>query len=144
MQVLVNGMTNAVESLSSVSDRTRHLHIRTTLRKPTGVSILIEDSGVGLDSGLQGRVFEPFYTTKVGGMGLGLSICQSIVEAHGGSLSLLPRSEHGAVFQVDFGGTGVEAEWGQDPSPSPILTQRGGGRRALIARLEPSDGSVHS
>jgi signal transduction histidine kinase len=124
MQVLVNGMTNALESLTDVSDRTRQLHIRTVRRKPAGVSIVIEDSGIGLDPRQQDRLFEPFYSTKPRGMGLGLLICQSIVEAHGGTLSLVPRSEHGAIFQVDIADAGVEGEGAREPSPAPLSPYR--------------------
>jgi signal transduction histidine kinase len=101
-QVLMNGVKNGVESLATVSDRERHLRIRTVPLDPDGVAIRIEDSGRGVDPAARDRVFEPFYSTKQRGMGLGLSICKSIIEAHEGTLSLLPGSPHGAVFQVEL------------------------------------------
>jgi signal transduction histidine kinase len=101
-QVLMNGVKNGVESLATISDRERKLCIRTAQLDPDGVAIRIEDSGRGLDPVAQDRVFEPFYSTKPRGMGLGLAICQSIIEGHDGTLSLLPGSPHGAVFEVEL------------------------------------------
>jgi C4-dicarboxylate-specific signal transduction histidine kinase len=127
--VLVNGMTNAIDSLTAVSDRTRQLHIRTVARKPAGVSIMIEDSGVGLDPRMRDRLFEPFHSTKPHGMGLGLLICQSIAEAHGGTISLVPRPGHGAVFQVDLAAVAVEDDGARELAPAPLPP----------SRLEPQD-----
>jgi C4-dicarboxylate-specific signal transduction histidine kinase len=101
-QVLMNGVKNAVESLATITDRERRLRIRTVPLEPDGVAIRIEDSGRGLDPVARERLFEPFYSTKPHGMGLGLSICKSIIEGHEGTLSLLPGSPHGAVFQVEL------------------------------------------
>lgn len=102
IQVLVNGLTNALDSIAQVRDRPRQLDIRTAPRPDGGVSILIEDCGAGIDADVRDRVFDPFYSTKAAGMGLGLSICQSIVNAHGGALSLDARPGQGAVFRVDL------------------------------------------
>ena len=124
MQVLVNGMTNALESLDGGSDRPRPIHLRTAMHKPAGVSIMIEDSGVGLDPSVQDHLFEPFYSTKPSGMGLGLSICRSIVEAHGGTLSLMPRREHGAVFQVDVAVPVVDDDGSRAASSAPVPPRR--------------------
>jgi signal transduction histidine kinase len=101
-QVLMNGVKNAVESLATITDRERRLRIRTAPLEPDGVAIRIEDSGRGLDPVARERLFEPFYSTKPRGMGLGLSICKSIIEGHEGTLALLPGSPHGAVFQVEL------------------------------------------
>jgi signal transduction histidine kinase len=101
-QVLMNGVKNGVESLSTITDRERRLRIRTVPLEPDGVAIRIEDSGRGLDMVARERLFEPFYSTKPRGMGLGLSICKSIIEGHEGTLSLLPGSPHGAVFHVEL------------------------------------------
>jgi signal transduction histidine kinase len=101
-QVLMNGVKNGVESLVTVSDRERRLRVRTVPLGPDGVAIRIEDSGRGLDPLARDRVFEPFYSTKPRGMGLGLAICRSIIEGHEGTLSLLSGSPHGAVFQVEL------------------------------------------
>jgi len=102
MQVVMNGMKNGVESLATISDRVRQLRIRTVMVEPDGVAIRIEDSGCGLDPVARDRVFEPFVSTKPRGMGLGLSICKSIIEGHDGTLLLLPGSPHGAVFEVEL------------------------------------------
>ena len=99
-QVLMNGVKNGVESLATISDRERQLRIRTLPLEPDGVAIRIEDSGRGLDPVARDRVFEPFYSTKPRGMGLGLAICKSIIEGHEGTLSLLPGSPHGAGVPV--------------------------------------------
>jgi signal transduction histidine kinase len=64
------------------------------------VQITVEDTGTGIDPGLADRVFEAFFTTKALGMGMGLSICRSIVESHGGLLSVTPRRPHGSRFCV--------------------------------------------
>ena len=98
----MNGVKNGIESLATISDRERLLRVRTVPLEPDGIAIRIEDSGHGLDPVAQDRVFEPFYSTKPRGMGLGLAICQSIIEGHDGTLSLLPGSPHGAVFEVDL------------------------------------------
>jgi len=123
MQVLVNGMTNAVESFAGVADRARELHIRTNRGGPGSISIAIEDSGCGLDPARQARVFEPFYSTKERGMGLGLSICQSIVEAHGGTLSLLPGSRHGAVFGIDLPVSSGADAMQRETASSPVASR---------------------
>ena len=101
-QVLMNGVKNGIESLATISDRERLLRVRTLPLEPDGIAIRIEDSGHGLDPVAQDRVFEPFYSTKPRSMGLGLAICQSIIEGHDGALSLLPGSPHGAVFEVEL------------------------------------------
>jgi signal transduction histidine kinase len=66
---------------------------------PKGVVVVVRDSGAGLDSKSLERLFEPFYTTKPQGMGMGLAICRSIIEAHGGRLWAAANTPHGAVFQ---------------------------------------------
>jgi signal transduction histidine kinase len=101
-QVLINGVKNGIESLATIPDRERRLRVRTAPIEPNDVEIRIEDSGRGLDPLVLDRVFEPFYSTKRNGMGLGLAICKSIIERHDGALSLLPGSPHGAVFQVEL------------------------------------------
>jgi signal transduction histidine kinase len=102
LEVLLNGLKNAIESLTAITHHTRHLRIRTHLVEADGVAISIEDSGLGLDPRIQDRVFEPYCSTKPRGMGLGLSICEAIVSAHGGTISLSPGSARGAVFRVDL------------------------------------------
>ena len=97
-QVLLNLIVNAIEAMSSVRDRRRELTIATAASKD-GVLVEVRDSGPGLDAEGAGRVFEPFYTTKAQGIGIGLSISRSIVEAHGGRLWANPNEPYGAVFR---------------------------------------------
>jgi hypothetical protein len=92
-------VSNAVEAMSAVTDRARVLHI-TSQRTPSGVRIAVTDSGTGIDPDNVDRVFDTFFTTKSHGMGMGLSICRSIVEAHGGRLSASSAHPHGSMFEV--------------------------------------------
>jgi len=80
--------------------RSRELVIRSRAVEPTQVLLAVEDKGVGLDEQSIERVFEAFYTTKPEGMGMGLSISRSIVEAHGGRLWAEANSDYGATFQL--------------------------------------------
>ena len=98
-QVLLNLFTNAVDSMASVADRAHVLRVRCE-RLEDWVIISIQDSGTGIDPEQAERMFEAFFTTKPNGIGLGLSICRSIVEAHGGRLSASPVHPYGSVFQV--------------------------------------------
>jgi signal transduction histidine kinase len=83
-QVILNLIINAVEAMSGVSEGSRELLIGTRRDALSGVVVAVQDSGPGLNPESFDRLFDPFYTTKPGGMGMGLSICRSIVEAHGG------------------------------------------------------------
>jgi C4-dicarboxylate-specific signal transduction histidine kinase len=96
-QVLVNVIRNAIEALNHPSAAGRVLTIRTE-HADRRVRIVVADSGPGIDPRVADRLFHPFYSTKPSGMGLGLSICQSIVEAHGGRIGTLPPNGRGAVF----------------------------------------------
>ena len=98
-QVLVNLILNAVEAMSSVEDGTRELSIRTEQSQPGSILVAVHDSGPGIDPVNLERVFEPFYTTKTSGIGMGLSICQTIINAHGGRLWMSANEPRGAVFQ---------------------------------------------
>ena len=99
-QVLSNLVNNAVEAMRSVSERKRILQLGAEITDSSYLTITVADTGSGLDRELADRLFEPFYTTKSEGMGLGLSICRTIVESHGGTLSAAPRHPHGAVFTI--------------------------------------------
>jgi PAS domain S-box-containing protein len=99
-QVILNLVMNAAEAMANVTDRPRVLRIRSEVRRPSDVLLTVEDTGPGIAAEDLGRVFEAFYTTKSSGMGMGLSICRSIVEAHGGRLSASRGHPHGAVLQV--------------------------------------------
>jgi C4-dicarboxylate-specific signal transduction histidine kinase len=99
-QVIFNLVNNAIDAMRSVKDRPRVLKIASAMHESASVQVVIEDSGTGIDSKIIARIFDPFYTTKSHGMGMGLSICRSIVEAHGGRLLASSQVGHGSVFRV--------------------------------------------
>jgi PAS domain S-box-containing protein len=96
-QVLLNLIINAIEAMRDVSEAERELLI-STRHEPDGVSVEVRDSGPGFAPAALERVFEAFYTTKPGGLGLGLSICRSIIEAHNARLWASPNVPRGAIF----------------------------------------------
>jgi C4-dicarboxylate-specific signal transduction histidine kinase len=98
-QVMLNLIVNAIQSMSGVEDGNRELHINTVSIEPEGVCVAVRDTGNGLRPESLPRLFEPFYTTKPDGMGMGLSICRSIIEAHGGRLWATRCEPRGALFQ---------------------------------------------
>jgi signal transduction histidine kinase len=99
-QVILNLIINAVEAMSGVSEGSRELLIGTGKDGSSGVLVAVRDSGPGLSPESFGRLFDPFYTTKPGGMGMGLSICRSIVEAHGGRVWASRTAGPGAIVQI--------------------------------------------
>ncbi|WP_158944935.1 nitrogen regulation protein NR(II) [Granulicella sp. S190] len=96
-QVLLNLIMNAIEALASVINRPRLLLVQSRINESRDVLVEVSDSGTGFDLEID-RVFNPFFTTKAKGMGMGLSISRSLVESHGGQLWATPNSPHGAVF----------------------------------------------
>jgi signal transduction histidine kinase len=98
-QVMLNLINNAVQAMSGVGVEPRELVICTSKTEPNGIGVAVRDSGPGLDRANLERVFNPFYTTKPGGLGIGLSICRSIIEAHGGRLWASAKTPRGAIFQ---------------------------------------------
>jgi signal transduction histidine kinase len=98
-QVILNLVMNGIEAMKAVADRPRELLIRSGRHGPGKVLVAVKDSGIGLDALRTERLFEAFYTTKPEGMGMGLSISRSIIEAHGGELSATTNSGPGATFQ---------------------------------------------
>ncbi len=98
-QVMLNLIMNAIDAMITIKDRPRTLLIKSA-SDAEGVAIEIHDSGRGLDAKQASHIFDSFFTTKPEGIGMGLSISRSIVEAHGGRLRAEPGSSHGAVFQV--------------------------------------------
>jgi C4-dicarboxylate-specific signal transduction histidine kinase len=97
-QVLSNLMTNAMDAMSTVTDRARVLSIRSALHDAGSIVVSVEDAGTGLEAKHESRIFEPFFTTKSTGLGMGLMICQSIVESHGGRLWMANNIPNGATF----------------------------------------------
>jgi PAS domain S-box-containing protein len=108
-QVVLNLILNAVEAMSSVEAGPRELLISTEQNQTNGVLAAVRDSGPGIDPDHLKRVFEAFYTTKSNGVGMGLSICQSIIEAHGGRLWAEANEPRGIVFQFTLPAVQVAA-----------------------------------
>ena len=98
-QVMLNLIMNGVEAMSAVMDRPKLLTISSERAEPSGVLVAVKDTGAGIDPATADRIFESFFTTKPNGMGMGLSICRSIIEAHGGRFWASPNTPHGAIFQ---------------------------------------------
>jgi PAS domain S-box-containing protein len=98
-QVILNLIVNAIEAMSGVAETTRALLISTGQAEPGGMFVAVRDSGPGLDPASLEHLFNAFYTTKSGGMGMGLAICRSIIEAHEGQLCASANEPRGAVFQ---------------------------------------------
>ena len=96
-QVVLNLILNAVEAMNSVEEGARELSIRTEQNQTGGVLVAVRDSGPGIEH--FERVFDPFYTTKTSGLGMGLAICRSIIDAHGGRLWVDASEPRGAVFR---------------------------------------------
>jgi PAS domain S-box-containing protein len=98
-QVVLNLVMNGIEAMSAVMDRPRILRVISQPQQPGDVLIAVTDVGTGLDPANMDRIFNGFFTTKPKGMGMGLAICRSIIEAHGGELWASPQLPHGSVFQ---------------------------------------------
>ena len=99
-QVILNLVMNAIELMSS--SQTRVLRIKTVLSRTKKVHVSIEDTGIGIKQSDLARVFKPMFTTKERGMGMGLSICQSIIESHDGRIWASPRANGGSIFQFEL------------------------------------------
>jgi len=97
-QVILNLVRNAIDAMAS--SRARHLRLATKLNGHSSVLLSVRDTGSGIATESSDRVFEPFFTTKPTGMGLGLSICQTIAQDHGGSLKLAKTGFDGCVFEL--------------------------------------------
>jgi len=109
-QVILNLIANAIEAMSTIRDRRRQLAILSA-NDGGGVRVEVRDCGPGVDPDGAERIFEPFYTTKADGIGMGLWICRSIIEAHGGRLWVTPNPPRGAAFQFSLPGRKLKAEW---------------------------------
>jgi PAS domain S-box-containing protein len=99
-QVMLNLFANAIEAMDTAANGSRRLHVSSTSFAPETVLITVTDSGPGLPIEDINRIFDPFFTTKSQGMGMGLSICRSLVEAHNGQLSARSGIKQGAVFEI--------------------------------------------
>jgi C4-dicarboxylate-specific signal transduction histidine kinase len=97
-QVIINLIINGIEAMASVTNRQRELVIRSR-EQGDHVLVAVQDCGVGIEPGSETRLFQAFFTTKPGGMGMGLSICRSIIEAHNGRLWASSDADVGATFQ---------------------------------------------
>jgi PAS domain S-box-containing protein len=101
-QVIVNLLMNGIQAMASVTERPRRLKVRTRLGDDNTVFVAVEDSGTGISEENATRLFSAFFTTKPDGMGMGLSICRSIVEAHGGTIGVIAHEGPGATFEFSL------------------------------------------
>src|SRR5262249_16849241 len=102
-QVLINLVMNGVQAMAAVTERPRRLTILSSPTEPDTVQVSVRDSGLGLTAEDSERLFQTFFTTKPDGMGMGLSVCRSIIEAHGGRIwAKTNGAEPGAVFSFSL------------------------------------------
>ena len=120
-QVILNLIMNAIEAMSSIDEGERELLISVGRDASGGALVAVRDSGPGLDPASVDRLFEAFYTTKPDGMGMGLAICRSIIETHGGRLSASANEPRGAVFQFTLPPGGDETGPAEHPGPLPVV-----------------------
>jgi PAS domain S-box-containing protein len=104
-QVIMNLAMNAADSMNSVTDRPRVLRVASKVNDQGSLEVTIGDSGTGIEEAIRDRIFDPLFTTKSAGMGMGLSICRRIIEAHGGRLWASPSTPHGTEFQFTIPGS---------------------------------------
>ncbi len=109
-QVILNLVTNACDAMADKPPDDRRLLVRTAPAGASGLCVFIEDRGRGLPGDAATRIFQPFYTTKPHGMGLGLSVCRTILSAHGGSLGAANNTERGATFHFTLPATAPALE----------------------------------
>jgi len=101
-QVVLNLVMNGIDAMATLGSRARLLKLRSGQNGSSSVTLTVEDVGTGIDKSIIGRIFEAFFTTKTHGMGMGLSICRSIVVAHGGELLATPGELYGSIFQLEL------------------------------------------
>jgi PAS domain S-box-containing protein len=102
-QVMLNLIRNGIEAMGAVSGRPRVLRVCSQPKPPGMVLVAVEDTGTGVEPETLDRIFDAFFTTKTEGMGMGLAICRSIIESHGGQLWSTPRQPHGSIFRFTVG-----------------------------------------
>jgi C4-dicarboxylate-specific signal transduction histidine kinase len=106
-QVVLNLILNAAEAMGSATDGPRNLHLRSERLEDGKTMVSVTDSGPGVDPSRRDEIFDAFFTTKTAGLGMGLSICRSIVEAHGGALWVRANEPTGSVFSFTLRGGAV-------------------------------------
>jgi signal transduction histidine kinase len=99
-QVLLNLISNAIDAMAATGGRQRILRITSGHREPDSVLITVSDSGTGINDEHKDRIFDAFFTTKSSGMGMGLSICRSIIQSHGGRLTVEAAIPQGSTFSI--------------------------------------------
>jgi PAS domain S-box-containing protein len=109
-QVLVNLIMNAMDAMSAIVNRARVLRVKSEVNEVNRLRITVEDSGTGIDPKNIDRIFDTFFTTKSQGMGMGLSICRSIIERHGGQISVSHGQPHGSMFHISLPTAGIGAD----------------------------------
>jgi two-component system, NtrC family, sensor kinase len=114
-QVILNLITNAIEAMGSAEGRQRLLIVTSQRQEPSSVLVTVQDNGPGIDPDARDRIFDAFFSTKSSGMGMGLFICRSIVEAHGGHLWATPAEPGGTIFHLvlPIGQPAEDAEAGE-------------------------------
>jgi len=108
-QVLLNLAMNAIEAMGTMTEREPVLRLKTALHQD-GIMVSVEDSGPGIDANDVERIFDALFTTKSQGMGMGLSICRSIIEAYHGRLWVSPGPDHGSAFHFVLPAMAAEAQ----------------------------------
>jgi signal transduction histidine kinase len=101
-QVILNLIRNSIDSMTTVDDRIRHLLVKTKREEDNHIRLTVKDTGIGLAPDAMDRVFESFYTTKSGGMGIGLTICRSIIQGHQGRLWAETNDGPGVTFSFSI------------------------------------------
>ncbi|MGB8632971.1 MAG: HAMP domain-containing sensor histidine kinase, partial [Xanthobacteraceae bacterium] len=137
-QVFVNLIRNAADAMKDITYRPRVLAVKSEVQSPNDVLISVADSGTGIDTKDVDHIFDAFFTTKPNGMGMGLSICRSIIEDHSGRLWALPDLKHGSVFIISLPihQDGMKQRFGSGPVIFAFVPHGWSGR---ILDLEPLD-----
>ncbi|CAB3799324.1 ATP-binding protein [Pararobbsia alpina] len=107
--MIINFVINGIQAMAGIRDRPREILIESRRAENGNVVVAVQDSGTGIDPKDADRLFEAFFTTKSDGMGMGLSICRSIIEAHGGQVWASNNAGHGAIFQFSLPSIGASA-----------------------------------